>query len=224
MGINAKNMYEETLLDGEKCIIIFTGGKHQVNAVVDEHTWQKYLHQYHWTATKNKNNYVTVKTSINKHSKSMYRMIIENEYSELDYWGRTIDHINNNPLDNRVSNLRIYNNKLNSTNVKSKYQDVGMQMIYPSYSQVNGTKVIAGYKLHTNVFDETIYKYFKTVDEAKKYRDSTVIPYIESKIIELTKKTRDIEFERGLRDKISSNEIDEIERILEKYNIVIRRK
>ncbi len=217
--MSSKNEYSLKKLDGKDYIVFITGGKYNVEVIVDVSTWEKYLHKYHWTAIK-KGNYITVKTSTNKHSVRIHRMIIENEYSEIDYWGNTIDHINSNPLDNRLENLRIYNSKLNTTNIKSKYFEDDMNLIYPQTYKAKGKKVIHGYKVHTNVFDETIYKNFSTIDEARHYRDNVVLPYIEKRVYELKKKTRDVEFERGLRDKISNNEMDEILSVLKKYQVI----
>lgn len=208
----AENKYREVVVDGIVCIEFISDGKNQKSVLVDKKAWNEYLHEYHWTAIQ-KDNYITIKSSKDKHSVRLHRVIVEHEYSELDYWGNTIDHKNNNPLDNRVANLRIYNGKLNSTNIKSKYQSDNNHLIH---LQRRG----GGYKVHTNVFDETIYKNFRTLEEARKYRDQEVIPYIEAKIIEMIKKTRNIEFERGLRDKLNNNEKDEIFAILKKYGIV----
>jgi hypothetical protein len=218
--LNAKNQYSHITIDGKEYIKFVTGGKYNFEVIVDVHTWEGYLHKYHWTALIKGKNYIEVKTSVNKHSVRLSRMIVENEYDELDYWGNAIDHINNDSLDNRLENLRIYNSKLNATNIKSKYLNEGMHLIYPQMGTRNGQKVIYGYKVHTNVFDETIYMNFSTVEEAKEYRDNVVLPYIERRVEELKKKIRDIEFERGLRDKIKNNEIDEIRTILRKYGIL----
>lgn len=216
----AKNLYRIINIDNKEYIEFTTGGKHQFNVIVDKSTWEKYLHKYHWTVINKENGkYIQVKTSIKKHSVRIYRMIIENEYDEIDYWGNTIDHINNNPLDNRLENLRIYNAKLNSTNILSKNISNDLHLIFPQYTVNKDRKTINGYKVHTNIFDETIYQHFKTLDEAKKYRDEIVIPLTISKVEEMKKKTRDIEFERGLRDKINNNEVEEVLTILKKYNI-----
>jgi hypothetical protein len=208
----AKNEHKEVVIDGTACIEFKCDGKNQVWVLVDKITWDKYLHQYHWTAIK-KGNYITVKTSNKKHSLKLTKIIAEQEYSEIDYWGNTIDHINNNPLDNRLKNLRIYNSKLNATNIKSKFKTDNNHLIH---EQPGGK-----YKVHTNIFDETLYRHFQTLDEARKYRDEHVIPYIENKIEEMKKKTRDIEFERGLRDKLKNSEMDEVLTILRKYGVVV---
>jgi hypothetical protein len=207
----AKNQFREVVVDGVICVEFITDGKNQVKVLVDKKAWEDYLHEYHWTAIK-KDNYITIKSSRDKHSVRLHRVIVEHECSELDYWGNTIDHRNNNPLDNRLENLRIYNSKLNATNIKSKYQSDNNHLIHKQPGDA--------YKIHTNVFDETIYKHFRTVDEARAYRDEVVIPYIEKRIKEMTKKSRDIEFERGLRDKLQNNEKEEVLATIKRYGII----
>lgn len=217
----AKNIFRKIIIEDVEYIEFMTGGKNSIAVLVDIKSWEGYLYKHHWTAIK-KDKYITIKTSINKHSIRIHRLIIENEFDEIDYWGNTIDHINNNPLDNRIINLRIYNSKLNSTNIKSKYIENDLHLIYPQIRKKDGIEVVHGYKVHTNIFDETIYKHFKTVEEAKLYRNMEVLPYIKKRISEMIKKTRDIEFERGLKNKILSNEIDEVIDVLRKYGISVK--
>lgn len=210
-----KNKYKEVTIDNTDYIEFVTDGKYKVDVLVDKRTWDEYLHKYHWTAIK-KDKYFSIKSSKDKHSVRLHRVIIEHEYSEIDYWGNTIDHVNNNPLDNRLINLRIYNSKLNATNIKSKFVSDNNHLIH---LQPNG-----GYKIHTNVFDETIYMNFQTLEEARIHRDQVVVPYIESRITAMKKKSRDIEFERGLRDKLDNKEKNEVLEILVKYRVIERTK
>jgi hypothetical protein len=207
----AKNKYKEIVINGVTCIEFLTDGKNKMNVWVDKKAWDEYLHEYHWTAIK-KDNHITIKASKDKHSVRIYRVIVEHEYSELDYWGNTIDHKNNNQLDNRLENLRIYNSKLNATNIQSKFEADNNHLIHKQPS--------GGFKVHTNIFDETIYKNFATLEETRLYRDQVVIPYIEIRITEMMKKTRDIEFERGLRDKLNKDEREEVLSILKKYGVI----
>lgn len=212
MEIQAKNKFSEIIVDDEVCVEFITGGKIEIPVLVDKEAWYSYLYKYHWTIIK-RGNYYTVKSSNDKHPIRLHKFIIEHEYSELDYWGNTIDHINNNTFDNRLKNLAIANGKLNTTNIASKFQQENNHLIHKQRGDT--------YKVHTNINDETIYKGgFKTIEEARQYRDEVVIPYLEKIRTEMIKKQRDIEFERGLRDKLDNGEISEVHEILKKYNIM----
>lgn len=218
-----KNSYEYVTYEGEECVEFETNGKNKYKVVVSKNSWEEYLSTYSWTAIV-QGSRVNVKTSINKQSQAIWRVIAENEYDEIDYWGSTVDHINNNHLDNRISNLRIFNTSLlNATNIFSKYTITGLQYIHRQ-----GHPKQNGYKVHYNVGGETFYKHFgfkeygseqETLLEAQKYRDDIVTQDRSIRIEALIKKCRDIEFERGLRNKIRAGEIGEIEEILKKYDL-----
>jgi hypothetical protein len=205
-----QNVYEEVVRDGVTCIEFTTGGRYTEKVLVDKNAWDNYLHEYHWTAIK-RGNYTSVVTTKNTLAMRLHRIIIEKEKDEIDYWGNTIDHINNNPLDNRLSNLKIGNSKLNTTNIQSKFQADNNQLIH---------KQKKGYKVHFNIFDEPIYEHFQTLEDARHWRDTKAIPLIKEKIQEMIIKTRNIEFERGLRDKLANNEKQEVLEILRKYNVI----
>lgn len=220
-----ENPYHEEIIDGMRCVVFETVGKEQHQVIVDSDIWYQYLNHYSWTAIKNGTR-INVKSSIKKQSICIWRVIVEHEYSELDYWGTTIDHINNNPLDNRLKNLRIFNTSiLNSTNISSKYSESDMQYIHRQGSKDKTN----GYKVHYNLAGKTYYKNFsvkeygstqEAIKAAKKYRDEFVIPEREKIIIEMMRKTRSIEFEIGLRDMLNAGEFDEVIKILRKYNVV----
>ncbi len=221
----ADNPYREETINGNRCVIFQTVGKEKHDVIVDKKTWYGYLKDYSWTAIKSGKR-IDVKTSINKQSNRLWRIIVEHEYDELDYWGTTIDHINNNPLDNRICNLRIFSTAiLNSTNISSKYENVGMKYIYRQGS----TEKPNGYKVHYNLAGRTYYKNFSvsdygsienTIIAAQKYRDEIVTVEREQIIEEMLQKTRNVEFERGLRDKLNAGEKDQVLEILKKYEII----
>ena len=66
----------------------------------------------------------------------------------------------------------------------------------------------------------TTSQFYKTKEDAIAYRDREVIPAREAENIKIEKKARDIEFERGLRDKLNNNEKEEVLEILRKFEII----
>ena len=200
-----------------------TKGKTVADVIVDEDSWIDYLSKYSWTATGRKgSDRIDVKTSIDKQSQAIWRVIVEQEFDEITWWGSTIDHINNNPLDNRKANLHVFSTAiLNSTNVSSKYSADGMQYIH---KQGN-----AGYKFHCNLGGKTYYKNFgkrsygsmsSALVAAKEYSEFWTQKERPRIIQFLIKKTRDVEFERGLREKLNNDEMEEIISIMSKYGLM----
>lgn len=219
------NPYEERTIDGQKCVVFRTVGKEIHEVIVDKKAWDEYLKHYSWTAIRSGTR-INVKTSINKQSNTLWRVIVEHEYDELDWWGTTVDHINNNPLDNRICNLRLFNAAIpNSTNISSKYEQSDMQYIHR-----NGRKdKPSSFKIHYNLAGKTFYKNFSVSDygsvdgalkAAQKYRDEVVVEERKLVISNMVKKTRHIEFERGLRDMLKEGEGDEVKKILKKYGVL----
>lgn len=224
-GSVEKNMYEYITHEGEPCVKFITTGKHKYSVIVDQKAWDAYLRYHTWSASVDtKSGRASVKTSIENQTTFLWKFIIEHEKDEIDYWGTTIDHINNNPLDNRLSNLRIYNAMLNGTNVSSKFDDEDRRFIH----EVKGG--LGGYKIHYSIGGKPYYVDFFSVAKygskeaalkaAKEYRDKYVIADREQRIEEIKHKLRNVEFERGLRDKIKAGEFEEIIDILKKYDVV----
>ena len=103
-GAVEKNSFEYIEYENEKCVRFTTVGKHKFSVIVDKNAWEKYLCEHTWSVSiDTKSGRASVKTSIENQTVFLWRYIIEHEKDELDYWGTTIDHINNNPLDNRLS-------------------------------------------------------------------------------------------------------------------------
>ena len=220
------NTFQYIVYEGQECVQFQTTGKYRVDVLVDRDAWDNYLSQHTWTVTMNKSGRASVKTSIDNYTCFIWRLIIEHTYGELDYWGRTIDHINNNPLDNRISNLRLCNAMLNGANISSKFDDEDRRYIHENKNKTGG---LAGYKIHFNVGGKAYYVASFSVSEygspaaalnaAKEYRDKHILQERERIIQEIERKSRNIEFERGLRDKLAVGETDEIVQILERYGI-----
>ena len=220
-----KNIFQYVIYEGEECVKFQTVGKYNYEVIVDKDSWEKYLSKYTWTISM-QNGRPSAKTSIYKQTTFIWKLIIEQEKDELDSWGTTIDHINHNPLDNRKSNLQIFNSAiLNSTNVSSKFEGDDRQYIH---------KISSGYKIHYNLAGQTFYlgtfsikKYGSeeaALSAAKAFRDKYVIEDRKRIVKEMIKKTRDVEFERGLRDKLNAGEKNEVFEILSKYGINVKDK
>lgn len=220
------NTYQYIFYEGQECVQFQTTGKYKFDVIVDRDAWDNYLSNHTWTVSMNKSGRASVKTSISNDTVFIWSFIIEHEYDEVEYWGKTIDHINNNPLDNRLSNLRIYNAMLNGSNISSKFDDHDRRFIHEVKNK-NGA--LSSYKVHYNIGGKPFYKGSFSVEKygsqeaalyaAKVYRDEYVIQERERIIQEIERKSRNIEFERGLRDKLSAGEEDEIIQILERYGI-----
>lgn len=222
-----KNPFTYEQYEGQECVRFQTIGKYKVDVIVDKSAWDNYLSDHTWTVSLDKRSgRASVKTSIHNDTVFIWPFIIEHEYAELDYWGKTIDHINNDPLDNRLSNLRIYNAMLNGSNVSSKFDNEDRRFIHENKNKSGG---LSGYKIHYNLGGKPFYvRSFSIKDygsqeaalnAAKAYRDEFVIPERERLIEEIEHKLRTIEFERGLRDKLKAGEREEIMDILKKYKI-----
>lgn len=222
------NTFQYIVYEGQECVQFQTTGKYNVDVIVDRDAWDKYLSKHTWTVSMNKSGRASVKTSIENDTVFIWSFVIEHEYDEVDYWGLTIDHINNNPLDNRRSNLRIYNAMLNGSNVSSKFDSDDRRFIH-EVKKADGS--LSCYKIHYNLGGKAFYigsfsvqKYGSpeaALAAAKAYRDEYIIPDRERIIKEIEHKTRSIEFERGLRKKLKAGETDEIIYTLQKYGISV---
>ena len=117
-------------------------GKKIAESIVDENKYNELI-QYKWSLS---NNYP--RTKINGKMVTLSRYIMK--YEGDDY----IDHINNNPLDNRVQNLRVVSpqqnalNKSSARNSSSKYTGVSWYKKYNKWKasiRVNGKNTHLGY-------------------------------------------------------------------------------
>lgn len=97
------------------------------NTIVDEDQWHN-LSQYSWCLSED-----YVMTSINKNKIMLHRYLMDAPENKI------VDHINNNPLDNRLFNLRLatiaennYNSSKN-TSTSCKYKGVSRRTGYGNY-------------------------------------------------------------------------------------------
>ena len=215
------NEYEYIELEGEKCVRFKTNKTHTAYVIVDRESWDAYLSDYSWIGGKSSSGRIDAKTTIEGGAQwYLYKLIVDKEFDELDSWNRTIDHKNHDPLDNRKSNLLPCPPILNSTNISSKYTDSDEMYIRK--------QAYGGYKFECYIAKERHYKQFSPKiygsDElaykaAKDYRDHWLRFERPALIAKAEKKCRFIEFERGLRDMLRSDEQTDIVDILAKYGI-----
>lgn len=202
--LKAINPYRYEMYEGEEVVIFTTRGKYMRDIIVDKRTWEEYLYQYSWTGNENGSSF-SAKTSIKGTSISLRRIIFEREFPVLMTYGREVDYINRNELDNRVANIRSVTARFNGTNVTTTKQNVYFQQ--------------GRWKCHMNIDGKIYVEMFDTKQEALDYRNNVLMPIKKKKQKEMLKKERSIEFERGLMLKLEAGEKDEVLAILEKYGI-----
>jgi len=89
--------------------------------------------------------------------------------------GYIIDHIDGNPFNNLISNLRLCTSKVNSHNVKSHGRGIGITGVY--YEELNGSSYYIAH--YTDLDGKLIRKRFNTkygnaLNEAIQYRESAI--------------------------------------------------
>lgn len=147
-SIEKGNELKKRNQDGQCIIEHFNKkGKKIAESIVDEDKYNELI-QYKWSLS---NNYP--RTKINGKMVTLSRYIMN--YDRDDY----IDHINNNPLDNRVQNLRVVSpqqnalNKLSARNSSSEYTGVSW---YKKYNKWKASIRINGKNTHLGYFENEV--------------------------------------------------------------------
>ena len=110
--------------------------------------------------------YYEIKLSKNNKPKifQLHRLVYEAHYGNIPE-GLFIDHIDNNPQNNNIENLRLATNQQNSFNSKTyKNNSLGYKNIYKTKYNT--------YRVQIRINKKTVYeKTFKTLEEAIINRD-----------------------------------------------------
>jgi hypothetical protein len=142
--------------DGQSVIELFDKNK-TIETIVDEDIYYE-LTKYTWRLS---NNYV-----VNDTCGRLHRHILNYTGGDL------VDHINNNPLDNRKNNLRIVTHQQNNMNKSSKKNSSSKYIGVRFHKKSN--------KWEANIYFNNKLKYlgiFKTEIEAAKARDLATKEY-----------------------------------------------
>tara|TARA_R110002096_G_C14186754_1_gene687465 strand:- start:2 stop:493 length:492 start_codon:yes stop_codon:yes gene_type:complete len=136
---------------------------------IDKNTNQVYNTKYNRYIKSHLNNKGYYKLSLRKNNKQktilLHRLIYQAYYPDIDITNLDIDHIDNNPLNNNIENLRTCCHSENMCNIKVQKNNLSTGIKNISLTPYNKYQV----KIEKNRKQHS--KTFKTVEEAILWRD-----------------------------------------------------
>jgi hypothetical protein len=203
-----KNEYTDCIIDGEEVVIMMPNNQKDnlIEVIVPKDAWVEYLCEGSWSIQwerLNESKIKNIQARIGGTIKPIHRAIFEYYYDEEKYYNKQIDHKNNNPLDNRITNLRAVPSNINGINKEIKIREVEKGV----------------FQILVTIGEKTFNKKFYNIESAKQF-EKEVIKYREREIDRLLKYDRHVEFKRGLELMIDNNEVEIIKKILKEKNIL----
>ena len=136
--------------------------------LVDDDKWHDLTYKMSWCYN---NGYAL--TNLDKTSKYLQRYLYEKYIPEKDISNLKIDHINRNPLDNRISNLEEVTDGVNRYNIGETKNKYGYRGVTKNGNKFCAQLTYKGKKYYTSVFEtveETALAYNELAKEHYKHR------------------------------------------------------
>jgi hypothetical protein len=206
--MNHKNDYREYLIGGEQIVLMTPNNLkgNVVEVIVPKKVWEEKLCNVNWGIQwerKDDTKIKLIQARIDGTIKPIHRAIYEYYHGKEQCYNRQIDHLNNNPLDNRLCNLRAVPSAINGINKAMRINKTS-----------KGT-----FKVYITIGEDKYQKEFYNLEDAKEYQKE--IEELRKKEIDtLLKYDRYAEFKRGLEDMIKHGEMFIVRKILSDKGIL----
>ena len=132
-------------------------GVHEV--LIDDEDYHRYIEHGWCVSTNKKLTYKRVECTINYKRVRLHRFLLNIIDPKIH-----IDHIDNNPLNNQKSNLRLCNQSQNMRNIKKQYNKTGYTGVYKDHNRYRACISVKNKTKH-------IPGSFSSPEEAAKARD-----------------------------------------------------
>lgn len=202
-----KNYDFQLYPDNDTVFVNIKGGK----IIIDLDFFENIFVFYNWRVRNGSHKkYITAHTE--NGPKDLHQMVIGYYCDEIDYFGLVIDHINGNTFDNRICNLRAITSTSNAMNTsRGGVVFEKKNNTYVAQKMLNGKLIQERFRVKNYPSKELCF------EAATNYYKEEILPKIEVEISSIEDKRKNIEFERGLRQKTNNGEWNDVCEILSRY-------